>query len=91
MRGGLVIVTESHKTEDVVLWVRDEGVRSGKGGDVGMWRAEEEEMAEKRWMEQIMAGTGTGLEELRKVVRNWSAWRMLTMTIARIQRIDGTR
>ena len=30
-----------------------------------------------------------GLEELREVVRDWSAWRMLTMTVARSQRIDG--
>ena len=34
---------------------------------------------------------GVGLEELREVVRNRGAWRMLTMTVARIQRIDGTR
>ncbi len=33
----------------------------------------------KRWMEEILVGTGMGLEELREVVRNRSAWRMLTM------------
>ena len=30
-------------------------------------------------------GTRMGLEELREAVRNWSAWRMLTMAVARIQ------
>ena len=32
-----------------------------------------------------------GLEELREVVRDRSAWRMLSMTVARSQRIDGKR
>src|SRR6218665_2280526 len=45
----------------------------------------------KRWMEEIVVGTKMGLEELREVVRNRSARRMLTMTFAMINRIDGTR
>ena len=45
----------------------------------------------KRWMEEILVGTKMGLEELREVVRNRSARRMLTMTFAMINRIDGTR
>jgi len=32
-----------------------------------------------------------GLEELREVVRNLIAWRMLTMTVARSQQIEGQR
>src|SRR6218665_302835 len=70
----------------------DEGGRSGEGDDVGVWRGEKEEgTAEERWMEKIMARTAMSLEELREVVRNRSAWRMLTMMVARIQRINGTR
>ena len=36
-------------------------------------------------------GNGMRLEERREVVRNRSAWRMMTMTVARIQRIHDTR
>ena len=45
----------------------------------------------KRWMEEILVGTKISLEELREVVRKWSAWRMLTMAVARTHRIDGAR
>src|SRR6218665_555604 len=45
----------------------------------------------KRGLGGLMAGEGIGLRELRKVVRNRRAWRTLTMTVARIQQIDGTR
>jgi len=41
-------------------------------------------------MEEILVGMGMGLEELREVVRNQGAWRMLTMKVARIHRIEGT-
>lgn len=32
-------------------------------------------------MEEMMEGMGMGMEELREVVSNQSAWRMLTMTV----------
>lgn len=37
------------------------------------------------------SGNKDGLEEPREVVRNRSAWRVLTMAVARIPRIDATR
>ena len=45
----------------------------------------------KRWMEEILVGTGVDLEELREAATNRSAWRLLTMTVAKIRQIDGTR
>jgi len=45
----------------------------------------------KRWMEEILVGTKMDLEELREVVRNQGACRMLTKTVAKIHGIDGTR
>lgn len=44
-----------------------------------------------RWIMELLARTGMGLEELREDVRNQSARRPLTMTVARIQRVDDTR
>ena len=47
-----------------------------------MGRGEEEEgRPRNRWMEEILAGTGMGLEELKEVVRNRSACSMLTIII----------
>jgi len=45
----------------------------------------------KRRMEEILVGTGMGLEGLREVVRNRRALWMMTTTVAKIHRINGTR
>ena len=45
----------------------------------------------KRWMEEILVGAGMDLEELREAVRNRNTWRLLTVTVAKIHRIYGTR
>jgi len=45
----------------------------------------------KRWMEEIHETMRMNLPELRETTRDRNAWRRLTMTVARIQRIDGTR
>src|SRR6218665_2357112 len=77
-------------TEDIVLRARDKGGRSEEGDDVGVWRGVEEEgTAEERVHEGDTGGKRNGLGhiealglELREEVRNRSAWRMLTMTVA---------
>jgi len=57
-----------------------------------LWRGEEEGKAEEKVDGGGPDWNGDGpIEELREVVRNRSTWRMLTMTVARIQRIDCTR
>ena len=87
----LVIVTASHKTEDDVFRARDEGGRSGED-DVGVQRGEEENSTTEEKVDGgDTGGKGMGLEDLREVARNRSAWRILTITVARIQRVDGTR
>ena len=45
----------------------------------------------KRWMEEIHETMNMNLPELREATRDRNTWRRLTMTVARIQRIDGTR
>ena len=45
----------------------------------------------KRWMKEILVGTEMDQEELREVVRNQSAWRTLTLIVAKFHRINGKR
>jgi hypothetical protein len=45
----------------------------------------------KRWMEEIHETMMMNIPELREATRDRNTWRRLTMTVARIQRIDGTR
>src|SRR6218665_2280525 len=56
----LVIVTESHKTEDDVFRARDEGGRSGERDDVGVRRGEEEERTAE---EKVDGGDSGGNED----------------------------
>src|SRR3984885_12370847 len=45
----------------------------------------------RRWMEEIHKTTGMKLEKLREATRDREMWRALLVTIARTQRVDGTR
>lgn len=45
----------------------------------------------RRWMDEIQEALKMNISELREATRNRSTWRRLTMTVARIQRIDSTR
>ena len=56
MNPRIVIVTESHKTEDDDFRARDEGKRSGERDDVGVQRREEEERTAEENMNEGDAG-----------------------------------
>jgi hypothetical protein len=45
----------------------------------------------RRWMEEIHEKTKMNLEELRNATEDRNTWRRLSMAIAKIPRIDGTR
>ena len=89
--GRVIIVTESHKTEDDVFRARDEGGQSGEGDDVGVWRGnEEEETTEEKVNGGDPGGNGSGRaersgEEPERVQDADYDGRY------RIQRIDDTR
>jgi hypothetical protein len=45
----------------------------------------------RRWMEEIHEKTKMNLENLRNATEDRNKWRRLTMAVAMIPRIDGTR
>src|SRR6218665_4124522 len=45
----------------------------------------------KRGMNEMLVGVGMGLEDLREVMRNRSDWKMLTMPVAKMHLMYGTR
>jgi len=89
----LVIVTESHKTEDDDFRARDEGERSGERDDVSVRRREEEERTAEENMDEGDAG-GNGDEpggaersvEEKELVEDADY-----MTVAKIHRLNSTR
>ena len=94
----LVIVAESHKTEDDDFRARDEGERSGeRDDDVDVLRREdeeeEEEMTAEKNMEEGDAG-GNG-DELGGAERSVEEKELMEnadyMTVAKIHRISGIR
>jgi len=45
----------------------------------------------KRWKDELHTMSGKDLAELRDVADDRGSWRRMTMMVATIQRIDGTR
>jgi len=90
----LVIVTESHKTEDDDFRARDEGERSGERDGVDVRRREEEEerTAEENMDEGDAGGNGDEPGGAERSVEEKELMEDADyMTVAKIHRINSTR
>src|SRR6218665_65746 len=88
----LVIVTESHKTEDDDFRARDEGERSGERDGVAVRRREEERTAEENMDEGDAGGNGDEPGGAERSVEEKELMEDADyMTVAKIHRINSTR